>query len=566
MDVTLPDGTIIQGVPDGMSKADLTAKLAANGYDVSKLVSESKPASAPTASTLSASDRVKAGIVDPFQGGAQLLTKLLPNGVVSAGNDINNWLADKTGLVAKLPTGGVDQQTREREAAYQAGRGGDTGMDWWRMLGNVVSPANLALGVGAPAAATLGGRVAISAALGSGAAALTPAAGAEDFTTEKIKQMLFGGLGGAVVPVAAAGIGRIISPKASINPDLSLLKTEGVRPTLGQSLGGRWNALEEKAQSIPILGDAISNARARARDQFNEAAINRATAPIGVKSKGVGQEAVANASSVLGDAYEAGKNALGFFPIDRKGAQELATLKSMAGTLPMKERRAFNDVWKYFQDEITPNGSITADSFKRIDSKIAKEAAAFSGSSDAYQQKVGDALKELRRVITETAKRANQDAAKALKEADTGWANLVRVEGAAKAAKNSGGVFTPAQLNMAIQQADRSVRKRAVSHGDALMQDLANAGQNVLGNKVPNSFTTDRALIAGGGLGAYFIDPVIPTALVGGAAAYSPWIQSLLRGAVSSRPQSAETVAGLFNQASPMLGAGGGLLALDFLK
>jgi hypothetical protein len=37
MDVRLPDGTIIKGVPDGMSKADLTAKLQANGYDMSKL-------------------------------------------------------------------------------------------------------------------------------------------------------------------------------------------------------------------------------------------------------------------------------------------------------------------------------------------------------------------------------------------------------------------------------------------------------------------------------------------------------------------------------------------------
>ena len=43
MDVTLPDGTVIQGVPDGMSKADLTLKLKNNGYDVSKL--EPAPAS-----------------------------------------------------------------------------------------------------------------------------------------------------------------------------------------------------------------------------------------------------------------------------------------------------------------------------------------------------------------------------------------------------------------------------------------------------------------------------------------------------------------------------------------
>jgi hypothetical protein len=43
MDVRLPDGTIIKGVPDGMSKADLTAKLQANGYDVSKLTAPAIP-------------------------------------------------------------------------------------------------------------------------------------------------------------------------------------------------------------------------------------------------------------------------------------------------------------------------------------------------------------------------------------------------------------------------------------------------------------------------------------------------------------------------------------------
>jgi hypothetical protein len=37
MDVRLPDGTIIRDVPDGMSKADLTTKLKANGYDMAGL-------------------------------------------------------------------------------------------------------------------------------------------------------------------------------------------------------------------------------------------------------------------------------------------------------------------------------------------------------------------------------------------------------------------------------------------------------------------------------------------------------------------------------------------------
>lgn len=40
MDVRLPDGTIIKGVPDGMSQAELVNRLRASGYDTSKLVGE----------------------------------------------------------------------------------------------------------------------------------------------------------------------------------------------------------------------------------------------------------------------------------------------------------------------------------------------------------------------------------------------------------------------------------------------------------------------------------------------------------------------------------------------
>ena len=35
MDVRLPDGTVIQNVPDGISKTDLVSKLKSSGYDTS---------------------------------------------------------------------------------------------------------------------------------------------------------------------------------------------------------------------------------------------------------------------------------------------------------------------------------------------------------------------------------------------------------------------------------------------------------------------------------------------------------------------------------------------------
>lgn len=157
---------------------------------------------------LSRTDRIIKGLRDPIDGGAQLLTKALPAGLVNAGNQLNNWLADKTGLVGRLPAGGVDQQVRQGEANYQASRvaaepNTPPGFDGYRVLGNVLSPANLALGASAPAAASIMGRVGVGAATGAVSAALNPV-GSGDFADEKIKQVGTGAAFGGALPVSRA--------------------------------------------------------------------------------------------------------------------------------------------------------------------------------------------------------------------------------------------------------------------------------------------------------------------------------------------------------------------------
>ena len=79
-----------------------------------------------------------------------------------------------------------------------------------------------------------------------------------DFVDEKLKQVALGSAFGGAVPMVTGGLARMVSPKASVNPKLEMLKAEGVKPTIGQTLGGWANAVEEKAQSLPIVGDAIS--------------------------------------------------------------------------------------------------------------------------------------------------------------------------------------------------------------------------------------------------------------------------------------------------------------------
>ena len=507
------------------------------------------------------------GLRDPIDGGAQLLTNLLPAGVVQAGNNLNNWLADKTGLVGRLPEGGVDQQVRQQESAYQAQRGPDAGVDWARIGGNVFNPANLALASKLPAAASTMGRIGVGALGGAASAAMNPVTQDGDFASNKMQQVGIGAAGGALVPALTAGIGRIVSPAASRNPELQLLQREGVRPTIGQALGGRWNATEEKLQSLPLMGDMISKARNNAREDFNRAALNRVTAPIGTKASETGQAGVQQAGDLVSNAYTQAKNQLGNFRLDRQGVGELQKIRQMADMLPdEKARGQFQSLWNTLANDISPNGTIKAEAFKRIDSKLAKEAARFSGAPDAYQQQLGDALGEVRTSITQNALRANPNAAAMMKAADTAYANLVRVEGASKNALQTGGFFTPGQLGSAVRQADQSVRDRATARGSALMQDLAGAGQSVLGNKVPNSATADRLMLGAGGLGAYALNPAIPAGLLGGAGLYTSPIQSLLRGAVTARPQAAQAVRNTLLQASPGFVPAGAQIGLGLLN
>lgn len=550
-DVTAPDGkTYSVNAPEGATHDDAIKYVQANFYK-------------PTAST---GDSIAKGLRDPIDAGAQMLTRGLTAvapGLVDAGNKLNNYIADKTGLVGRLPAGGVDQQIRDSEKAYQLARGSN-GMDWGRMAGNVLNPANLALTAGLPAAATMLGRVGVGAAGGAISGALSPVTQGENFAAEKAKQMGVGVLAGGAVPVVTGAVSRIISPRASVNPDVLKLKAEGVTPTIGQALGGRMNAAEEKLMSIPVLGDAISSARTASREQFNNAAINRAVAPIGARVEGTGQAAVKEAGDLLSATYDRAKSMLGGFPIDQQAAQQLGNLRAMARSgLEGRERKT---VEKYFSDYLQ-KPALTAESFKELDSKLTADIARYSKSSDAYQQKVGDALAEVQKIITDNAKRANPKAAELFNKADAGWAQLVRIEGASKAAHNSGGVFTPAQLNMAIKGADNSVRDRATARGTALMQDLGQAGQNVLGNKVPNSGTFDRGAMGAATLGgSAYLDPLALTGLLGASAMYLPPMRSLLSGAVTSRPQFAQPVANALNQASPALIPLGAQMGLGLLN
>jgi hypothetical protein len=552
----------------------------AESYSLDDVRNMTKPAESYSLADVAAMAKAKpasrldsflTGAADPFHGGAQLLTNALPKGVVEAGNAFNNWLADKTGLVARLPAGGVDQQVRERETQYQADRSaaGESGFDGFRLLGNVVSPANLALSGAAtvPAAASLAARVGVGAVGGAATSALNPVSEG-DYWSEKGKQMGTGAAFGAATPVVMGGVSRLLSPNASTNPQLQLLRQEGVRPTIGQTLGGRWNAAEEKLTSVPLVGDMIANARRGAAEDLNRAAYNRALTPIGQQMpRGVvGRDAV-NAAE---DAVSAGYNRLLpnlTFQADQQFGANLANLRRMVATGAI-DPRAADSFERILQNDVLAKfggqGAMTGETFKRVESDLGQHIRRLSSSTDADQRLVGDALQTVQAEMRQALTRSNPNHANELSVLNRAWANFKRPQRAAASLGAEDGVFSPAQLQSAVKALDRSKDKAAFARGTALMQDLSEAGKTVLGNRVPDSGTPGRAMLAGLSL----LDPSMTApALMGtGALLYTRPVQGLLSGAIAARPQAAQPVAQALRQASPALVPLGAQIGLGLLN
>ena len=525
------------------SQSSLDAEVA--GYKKLNIANQEKP---------SMNEKLDFGWMDPMYGTEQFVDKIVPERFKDAMGGANKWLSENTdGVVDKWPEKGIDQRVKEREAEYQKKRGPDAGFDGYRTIGNIFNPLTLLPTTKVKAGVNLIDRIRQGALTGGAVASTNPVV-EEDFWEGKRNQTGAGLLAGGAVPIVTGAASRMISPNSTRNADLNLLKKEGVKPTVGQTLGGNWNKAEEKMTSWPIMGDFINSARGRAQKDFNEAAINRASGKVGVNVKGTGHDAVKEAGDAISATYAKAIDQIKIVKFDDKFAGDINKLKVIAEKLTPSMRAKFNkELNERVGERFRGTRSMEGGTYKQVDSELGTLSARWKASPDAAQKEFGDAIFELKKVFHQAARRSNPKALKGLDAADKAYANLIRVELAAKGAKGADGVFTPNKLNTAIGQADDTIRDRGSSHGTALMQDLSRAGQKVLGNKVPNSFSADRALYAGGGLATGLIDPMIPAGLLAGSAAYTAPGQSLLRGLVNSRPDVAQPIGKAIRKFSPSL-------------
>lgn len=568
-----PDGRIARfEVPEGTApeQAMKAAEQYFAGFGRSNEYSVANDSSA--GKVMSALDKVEAtpyigpvvkGVRDVTKGGAQLLA-----------HGIN---AVAPSILPDDELRNIDNDVRVSEQKYQAARqarmpqsitslvtGEQTkpGIDWGRLGGSIIATAPIS-GVGA---ATIPATIAKGVGIGAGIGALNPVTSEGNFAGDKTKQVLLGGLGGGVGSAAAAGLSRIIRPNTS--PEVKALIEQGVTPTPGQIIGGPIARFEEKLTSVPILGDAIKGGQNRALDQFNTAAYNRALNPIGkVAGPEIGRDGVKGVKDALTNAYDDLLPKLQF-KADTQFSNELGNLLSMTknGNVPPQIATQFENILKNdVISRMTKQGAMDGQSFKQLETALGQKIKSFKGSPDPNAQMLGDALSEVLSSARSVLSRSNPQHADQLSKINQGYAAYARIRDAASRVGAQEGVFSPGQLQAAVRAGDKSVGKGKFATGDALLQDLSEAGKTVLGSKYPDSGTAGR-LMAGPGIGAA-LGASNPLLMLGVGAATLPYTamgQNAIAKALTQRPAIADPIANSLLSASPLLGAatGGGLIGL----
>lgn len=446
---------------------------------------------------------VARGVMDPIDAGAQMLTRGLE---AATGSD---WM--------RAQREDVERINREREAAYQAT---NPDANPWasgagRIAGNVV--ATLPIAAAGPGSTASGFLPRLASGVVGGAATapftqpiLEPG---DDYAAQLAKQAGMGALGGAGGAVVGAGIRRVATP---VREEVRNLIREGVTPTLGRIIGGTAARAEDRLLTTPLVGDVISSARNKAIGEFETATLNKALAPIGEKiPKGVtGFDAIEAAQNAVSSAYQRTVPKMTLRGGDAAFVQDLADVRSSA--MWPQARAQWDEMMRQELRPILSNQPLKGEELQGIIVRLGEIARSASRSTDATQREVGQMANRTRSAFTDLLGRANPSVAGDFSAVQKASAMLMRAERAARKeiGKEGDVAIAPGNLARATREMDYSSRGRQSAGGNALMQDWAQGGVNVLG-AAPSQGSAARRLLTNAGAGA---------ALFGAGAGVSPWM------------------------------------------
>ena len=356
---------------------------------------------------------------------------------------------------------------------------------------------------------------------------------------EKMEGAATGAVTGAVLSPAMYGAANIIAPR--VTQALQTMRDVGVRPTMGQIMGGGVRRAEETIKSVPLVGSMVRGAEKRALEDFNRGAVNFALRPanltVGNKTA-VGRQLIAEADDLLSSGYDDALNQITDARVDQVFQQRVAQIAQRAAQrLGRKGQRAFDNAIEDVQSlPAMSKPSFTGKEVKQAISGLRQDADRLSKNVDEDVTQAGALVRELRDELSDLMKRnTTPDNAARITGLDRAYAGFQRVREASE--KGGEGFFTPFQYSQAIKRGEAQRGSREFARGQGMGQEIAEAAEKVISSRVPDSGTPERLMLPALVGGAYYVDPMAAAGVAAASAPYTRLGQNLIAN-LASRPSS----------------------------
>lgn len=350
---------------------------------------------------------------------------------------------------------------------------------------------------------------------------------AEGDPVERLPEAAVGGVAGGVLQ-------KLIP--TGITPQAAKLRERGIPLTVGQTMGGAVGRLEEGATSAPLVGDFIKARQRRGLEAFNVETLNEALKPLGkqIPLTLTPREAATRVKAIFDAEYAKTLN-----PIKLK-VDDAFISKVISGLdeydLPERELKEIttNITNSFVNRAKKSEGVLTGQQVREIKTNLGQLGQSMRTATGDYSRQKAMAYTDASNQIMDAVADQFPKQAAELKKLGEAYSRYAPVQDAMFKSKQEG-VFTPAQL---LSQVQRQARGNKASYlaGEARQQELAEAGMDVLAQKVPDTGTPFRGgLLAGG---ATMLGGSIDERLLlggagffgGGSALYTPLGQAVARG------------------------------------
>lgn len=448
MDVRMPDGVVVQNVPDDISQSELLA-----------LYNKSKTPSGP---------QTMPSLVGPDLGWGKSLA-------VGAGRTVDRLIAGGKQMVNAVTGDAAANEALAKEQAFKDAA--------YKPLENR-QPVKLGLGEGLPAAiasAPFTGGLGPLGTIGMGAlTSALPEALSYGTPEERLARALKAAAAGAAGTAVGVGATKLLQPfsaaKRLPGQAMDAADNLNVRLTAGEvTQNPALQNLENWLSRTPGYSGKMADLKAA-----NQAALNSTAArAMGQTADNLGEDVFAAANSRLGSEFTRLSRAAS---PDAASQPFMDALTKVDATNLARKSYIRADIAKQVDKglELAAQGKVSGEAYQAIRSELGSAAQSAYKSGDST---LGEALKTIQKGLDEAANDS-------LSAADREAYALARKQWAAyktltKGAVSEGGNVSPARLASAMRTNNPDAFRRGAV--DSPLMDIARLGEAVKGTTNPNS-------------------------------------------------------------------------------